>query len=802
MASTITRAPLLQGSVLEEQISLETDAVREGVARYRELAAEAVTRGEGSSLKPAERMLVHWLGPLIPEIRRKQRDCRAGRNGTSNGIIGPVITEIAAPRLAVLAVHEILGQCMAEPGGVKVVKLAYSVGRAVVAEINANDLRLGKPDEFKRLMRKVKKPQPVHYNRWAKMSLEDPVWDRVVCAHLGSYLIWALKEVASADDYGQPFRVAFHHERHRIGHKTVAFIRLDKDVFRLIEDGHTQRQYMRPRYLPMIVPPYPWSKDAQGGYVHIRTPFISKPTATQKKALAEADLSQVWECLNALMATPWRIIQQQLGHVREVFDTGGGELDIPRRDEIPKPEKPADFDTNDAAKKAWKKEASGVHRANIRAKADRMGIISTISVAERMAEYPAFYLPHQLCFRSRAYTIPLHLSHQGDDVRRGMMMFAKPAPLDDRGHFWLRVHACNKFGLDKIPFADRERWTLDHMRHIREAASDPHSEWWKTAKKPWQFRAACIALCDRDIGERLPIDMDGTCNGLQHYTALGRDANAAPMVNMTPADSPNSVYARVAGTTRPLVADDADMGHPIAQRVLELVDTDLVKPVTMTTVYGVTAVGARKQIRERLRKAGLDDAELYEASKYLSAVVLRGIGQVVASAKSIMEWLYAYGQITAGKLGQPARWTTPIGFPVVQPYRRYRTRQIVTILQKVTLAVQDDQVPVKVGKQCDGLAPNFIHSLDATHMFMTARTCAAAGIDFAAVHDCYRFHAAHADRGAAILRQEFVNLHDQPILENLRDEFVARYGTDEFPKPPARGTYDLSQVPISPYFFN
>lgn len=802
MASTITRAPLLQGSILETQISLETDAVREGVVRYRQLAAEAVTRGEGSSLKPAERMLVHWIGPLIPEIRRKQRDCRAGRYGKSNGTIAPVIAKIPAPRLAVLAVHEILGQCMAEPGGVKVVKLAYSVGRAVIAELNYTLMRKGKAGELNKLLRTIKKPQPVHYNRWAKKTLEDSVWDRVVCTHLGTYLIWALKEIASADDYDQPFRPAFHHERRRVGHKSVAYIRLDSDVFRLIEEGHEQRQHMRPRYLPMIVPPYPWSKDAQGGYVRIRTPFISKPTATQKKALAEADLSQVWECLNALMATPWRVIQSQLEHVNHVFESGGGELDIPRRDEVPRPEKPADFDTNEAAKKAWKREASGVHRANIRAKADRVGIISTISVAERMAKFPAFYLPHQLCFRSRAYTIPLHLSHQGDDVRRGMLQFAKPVPLDDRGQFWLRVHACNKFGHDKLPYPDRERWTLDHMRDIRRAADDPHSEWWKTAKKPWQFRAACIALCDRDTAERLPIDMDGTCNGLQHYTALGRDAAAAPMVNMTPADAPNSVYARVAGTTKPLVAEDADLGHPWAQRVYELVDTDLVKPVTMTTVYGVTMVGARNQIRERLRKAGLGEHELNEASKYLSAVVLRGIGQVVAAAKDIMEWLFACGHIIAGKLGQTVHWTTPIGFPVVQPYRRYRTKQISTILQKVTLAVQDDSVPVKVGKQCDGLAPNFIHSLDATHMFLTAKACADAGIDFAAVHDCYRFHAAHADRGAAILRRQFVHIHEEPILDKLRAEFVSRYGTDDFPQPPARGTYDLNQLLVSPHFFN
>ena len=47
---------------------------------------------------------------------------------------------------------------------------------------------------------------------------------------------------------------------------------------------------------------------------------------------------------------------------------------------------------------------------------------------------------------------------------------------------------------------------------------------------PWQFLAACIEFANalrsgnpEDYVSHLPIHQDGTCNGLQHYSALGRD---------------------------------------------------------------------------------------------------------------------------------------------------------------------------------------------------------------------------------------------------------------------------------------
>ena len=86
-------------------------------------------------------------------------------------------------------------------------------------------------------------------------------------------------------------------------------------------------------------------------------------------------------------------------------------------------------------------------------------------------------------------------------------------------------------------------------------------------------------------------------------------------------------------------------------------------------------------------------------------------------------------------------WVTPLGLPVIQPYRRTATHTVRTILQSITLSLDDDALPVSRQKQRTAFPPNFVHSLDATHMLMTTLKMRDQNIVFAAVHDSYWCHA-------------------------------------------------------------
>jgi DNA-directed RNA polymerase len=122
-----------------------------------------------------------------------------------------------------------------------------------------------------------------------------------------------------------------------------------------------------------------------------------------------------------------------------------------------------------------------------------------------------------------------------------------------------------------------------------------------------------------------PVHQDGSCNGLQHYAALGRDEAGGRSVNLTPSECPQDVYSCVvelvsygahpmysimsiqAETLNVLLqveeqrASDAARGKDIAVALEGHIKRKVIKQTVMTTVYGVTMYGARLQIAKQLK---------------------------------------------------------------------------------------------------------------------------------------------------------------------------------------------------------
>jgi DNA-directed RNA polymerase len=292
---------------------------------------------------------------------------------------------------------------------------------------------------------------------------------------------------------------------------------------------------------------------------------------------------------------------------------------------------------------------------------------------------------------------------------------------------------------------------------------------------------------------------------VQHYAALGRDEDGGRAVNLvhTKDDVPQDVYSKVLERVVKRVHEDALQGVKAAVLLDGKIDRKVVKQTVMTSVYGVTQVGAREQIRSRLleRKLVPDDAT-FECSHYLAKQTLSGLADLFSSAFNIMQWLATCADLIAKEKLAPTAWTTPLGLPVVQPYHKKNYGCVRTIVQNITLAFRQSQSPVARGQQKSAFPPNFVHSLDSTHMLLTALECDKENITFAAVHDCFWTHPSNVDRMNQILRQQFVSLHSKPVLENLRSEFVKQHPDVNFPPLPERGSLDLKQVLNSPYFFD
>lgn len=64
------------------------------------------------------------------------------------------------------------------------------------------------------------------------------------------------------------------------------------------------------------------------------------------------------------------------------------------------------------------------------------------------------------------------------------------------------------------------------------------------------------------------------------------------------------------------------------------IDRKLVKQTVMTSVYGITRIGAREQFSNRLRERGWqNEQEVFRCSWYLTALTLDALGELFKNAK-------------------------------------------------------------------------------------------------------------------------------------------------------------------------
>lgn len=176
------------------------------------------------------------------------------------------------------------------------------------------------------------------------------------------------------------------------------------------------------------------------------------------------------------------------------------------------------------------------------------------------------------------------------------------------------------------------------------------------------------------------------------------------------------------------------------------------------------------------------------------------MGELFSGARQTMNWLTSCARLISQQ-GQPVAWVSPIGVPVIQPYRRSKPFRVVTLLQSVVLKDSADDLPIHKLRQVTAFPPNYVHSLDASHMFLTALEMDRRGLTFSAVHDSFWTHACDIDEMNEALRDCFVDLYERPLLETLKENWELRYPSITFPDIPERGNLDLKEVKSAKYFF-
>lgn len=574
-------------------------------------------------------------------------------------------------------------------------------------------------------------------------------------------------------------------------------------------------------YRPMVVAPEPWSASTGGGYLTNRKtgafPLVKHPRVVAGEDGGVEPPPRVLAAVNALQETAWRIRPRErrrggwtvLEVLRHGWDQGlrlpGLRFDTPQA----LPDRPRPGTPSEDAKFAWGAWWE-VRKANARLAADRRLVQSRLQETRDLLGVERFYFPCQLDSRGRVYPVPQVLHPQADDMGRALLEFADGRPLGPEGERWLKIQVANTYGWDKEPFGERVRWVEDNHERIAAVARSPleFADLWareEEVDRPWSFLAACLEWGRfRREGHaflsHLPVAVDGTCNGLQHLSALGRDLVGGAATNLVRSDRPSDLYQQVLDHVRNAVELDVTAGKAQACAWWEVLGREgrkAVKRAAMTTPYGITPTGIRDQLLEDFAEY-LPTPE--EDAEYLAKVLEQCIPKVVVSAKRIMGWLRRVARFLA-LADQGVTWTTPSGFRVTVEHRKTHARRIGP--QGLTMEIREEYpgAPIAERKQSRSVTPNFIHSLDAAHLALTVSRLRDEGVDHCStVHDSYAVHACHVDRLAQVLRKEFVALHRPPLLKEFLEEQPLLF-LDHLPRPPRPGKLNIDEVLDSPYFF-
>lgn len=588
----------------------------------------------------------------------------------------------------------------------------------------------------------------------------------------------------------------------------------------------------------------------EGGYLLYNEPLVRGFGANGHTANDLSQLSNVAvEAVNLIQETPWAVNAYMMAVINAfvwlgenvTIDTKSGKETVlhlakplnPRLD-------PKSIVSVQFSEEVWagmdrdQKNAHRKARSKVMTKyEEELGVYMAtqrlINTANEMAEFPMFYFPHNMDFRTRIYPIPNDLTPQSNDLSKGLLQFRRGTKLGKEGLFWLGFTMASHWGEDKLSPEGRYQYACDMllMDMLYEWVDNPiENRDWLHADKPFQFLAAAHEWvwahrqqCPEDYVSYLPGNLDGSCNGAQHLSIMARDIVGATATNCRSNEVTKGerydLYMEVADRVWEKVQADAQKGDLLAlewsNKLMEPSDRrKVVKRSVMTVPYGVTEYGVADFM---IKDKHVDEkaASQWDSAKYMRDLIMSSIDATLSNGRKLQLWFSECARICA-EAGVPLQWDTPAGTKITQAYRNVIMRRIQAFNTKFYIYEEpqedeDDEgfltrVGMDVKKMATAAPPNVVHSCDASHLQLTVCEMAKQGIrDFSMIHDSFGCPMAQVGLMRDILRNAVVDMYKDDYLLRWK-ESVERYSGLRMPNPPAVGQFDIFEILDSEYFFS
>lgn len=813
-------------SSIELQLELEQRMIDAGAAAYLVTQRKAEEAGRGFQLDYAQKLMQEFMQPLVEALVEWCAIQGPGFLARSRA----QLRQIDPEKAMFITLKNIFSSFTREQSPID---MAVHIGAMVEDELKFTKFRAEHEAYFDEIISDFNRKGTQDYRHMHRVlthtsGKKDFVWEdwpAKLKADVGLKLLNLVMEntdlIRREDRYEK--------------RKTITTIVPTQASIDWINQHEEFKQFMHPTRMPCIVQPADWTSLTDGGYYSpiLRSNVHMVKSKMGKKRKKAIDYTATKRSLNGMQHVEWAVNKPILDVLVEVWSKNL-QIGIPGSRKMEPPPSPlAGMEKTGATEEQmlefieWKREASHVYTLEKERISKSFQVTRVIRMAQEYKDYDRFWFVWYADFRGRFYSATSGFSPQGPDFAKGLLRFRRGKPLGERGWYWLRVHIANKFGYDKVSYDARIKWVDNQEAQFIACANDPLSyrHLWANADKPYQFLAALFEYAGavtsgrpHDFVSCLPIGLDGSCNGIQNFSAMLRDTRGGTATNLVRGAKPSDIYSEVAGVlTKKVIAalegpetsigkDGQEINHHFFANkwLIYGISRKLCKRSVMTLPYGSTRQSCTEYIYAELLK---NNRELFgrlmnfKAASWLMPMLWESIGEVVIAARAAMDWLRKSAGIMT-KDGRPVEWTTPDGFVVYQKMCTIEIHKIDTILAgRYQARVGTITDILDANLQRNGVAPNFVHSYDAQHMRMTINALLDLGItEFSFIHDDYGTHACDTDTLHKVIREQFVKLYTefdplQMFCDEQEDKGVM------LPALPAKGDLDITLVLDSPYFF-
>ncbi|MCD7779627.1 MAG: hypothetical protein LUH05_03015 [Candidatus Gastranaerophilales bacterium] len=823
--------------LINEQIELEKRITQLSIDKFRKELAENQNNNSFSNSKTGSTLLSLILKDYLQAVNQYIEDYKQGK-ATKTAMAVYIIEKIGAEKAAYISSKVILNLVNTS---ITVQQLYKSIGQAFEDEFKMDKYRNENKHYYDTIQKDLNSRQA---KALRKRYITDSVFNKRLNFHVNKWsntekvqtgLI--LTELFIQTTGLIKFTTLYQKKKQK---RTIIATNYLKE---LTENLNNKLEVLDPFYLPMICKPKPWTGIFEGGYISPylkRNKVIKNNNKQYLEKLKDSGIDKTLNAINIIQDTAWKINKDVLNTVIALWEEGQAVAGLPKRDDdyiesYPYPEITDSKQLTEEQKQKvvkWKRETYETYKRNVTQRSIRILTSQIIKIAEQFKDYEQIYFPYQMDFRGRLYPIPALLQPQGNDLAKGLLCFGEGKPLNSqKAKDWFYIHGANMYGEDKVSYQERIEWVEKNRKEIINCAKDPIcNRQWTKADKPFQYLAWCIEFYNYNNNSDefisyIPVQLDGTCNGLQHYSALLRDETAGQAVNLTDNEKPSDIYQIVADKLKKKLQDIKVINknrdtkeYNLATRWLNLgINRKLTKRPVMVLPYGGSRQSSREYIEEYLKEhysgkciwesfqIGNNPNDcIFKVSLWLSHYLWEAIENTLKSAIIGMEYIKSLARETL-KQQSYLEWYSPMGLLIHQAYQSSKKCEIKTELYgsiKKTNFITDKE-GINKQRQLNGICPNYIHSLDASCLMLWLIKCQKAGINsFMSVHDCYGVLAADMEKSSKLLREAFVEIYQRPLLDDFEADLTDGLETIELPNKPKQGNLDILNVLKSKYFFN